>query len=99
MLGLVAGKLVGIFGFAYAAVKLGVASLSPDLRWQHVAGMALLGGIGFTMSIFITNLAFDNAIVITASKMSILTASVVAALAGLAVLRSKIGGRDKKTVR
>lgn len=89
MLGLVAGKLIGIFGFSYAAVKLGLASLSTDLRWRHIAGMAVLGGIGFTMSIFITNLAFRDAGVILASKMSILVASVVAALIGLVILRSR----------
>jgi len=89
MLGLVAGKLIGIFGFSYAAVKLGLASLSTDLRWRHIAGMAVLGGIGFTMSIFITNLAFRDGGVILASKMSILVASVVAALIGLVILRSR----------
>lgn len=87
MLGLVGGKLIGIFGFSFAAVRLGIASLSQELTWRHVAGMALLGGIGFTMGIFITNLAFDDVATITASKMSILAASVVAALLGLIVLK------------
>jgi Na+:H+ antiporter, NhaA family len=86
--GLVVGKLVGITGFCWLSVKLGVARLPTDLRWRLIIGVALLGGIGFTMSIFITNLALTDPGSITGAKMSILTASLLSALLGLAVLRT-----------
>jgi Na+:H+ antiporter, NhaA family len=86
-LGLLAGKLLGIFGLSYIAVKTKIAALSPELNWNHLLGIALLGGIGFTMSIFITNLAFEDPEVIVASKMTILLASLVAAILGLIILK------------
>jgi Na+:H+ antiporter, NhaA family len=86
--GLVGGKLIGIAGFCWLSVKLGLARLPPDIRWMHLVGVALLGGIGFTMSIFITNLALTDPELITGAKMSILTASLLAALLGLSVLKS-----------
>lgn len=86
--GLVAGKPVGIFLFSFAAVALGLCRLPLDLSWRHVLGAGLLGGIGFTMSIFITNLAFVGAAeTINASKMAILVASLVAGIAGFAWLK------------
>ena len=88
MLGLLAGKPIGIVLFSFAAVALGVCRLPADLAWRHVIGAGLLGGIGFTMSIFITNLAFVNqAAVVNASKMSILIASVAAGVAGFVWLK------------
>lgn len=93
MAGLVIGKFIGIFFISFLAVKAGIARLSEGLNWTHIAGVSLLGGIGFTMSIFITNLAFTNQAIITSSKMSILLASFIAALLGLAVLKSKRVGR------
>lgn len=82
--GLVAGKPVGILMMSYLAVALGICRLPADLAWRHVFGAGLLGGIGFTMSIFITNLAFPgDAQAITASKMAILMASLGAAALGL----------------
>jgi NhaA family Na+:H+ antiporter len=90
MLGLVVGKPVGIFLFTFAAVTLGLCRLPLDLAWRHVLGAGLLGGIGFTMSIFITNLAFTGAAdPINASKMAILAASLVAGLLGFAWLKFK----------
>jgi Na+:H+ antiporter, NhaA family len=85
--GLVIGKLVGIFGLSYLAVKTKIATLSSELTWGHIFGVSLLGGIGFTMSIFITNLAFTDPEIIVASKVSILLASFVAAILGLIVLK------------
>lgn len=84
--GLVLGKFAGIFGSAWLAVKLKLAWLAPGVTWNHIMGVAFLGGIGFTMSIFIANLAFTDAEVVTASKMSILLGSVCSALAGLFIL-------------
>ena len=86
--GLVAGKPVGIFLFSFAAVALGLCRLPLDLAWRHILGAGLLGGIGFTMSIFITNLAFVGAgDIINASKMAILVASTVAGVAGFTWLK------------
>ncbi len=83
ILGLVAGKPLGIFLFSFAAVSLGLCRLPLDLAWRHIVGAGLLGGIGFTMSIFITNLAFTGqAKIINASKMAILIASLVAGMLG-----------------
>lgn len=82
--GLVLGKPLGIALLSYLAVAAGICRLPADLTWPHIIGVGLLGGIGFTMSIFITNLAFaDQAQVINASKMAILMASLAAATLGL----------------
>lgn len=88
MLGLVAGKPVGIFLFTFAAVSLGLCRLPLDLAWRHIVGAGLLGGIGFTMSIFITNLAFaEQTEVINKSKMAILIASLLAGILGFIWLK------------
>jgi NhaA family Na+:H+ antiporter len=85
--GLVVGKFLGIFLFSFLAVKVKMASLSPDINWRQIAGVACLGGIGFTMSIFITNLAFNDPAIINDSKISILFASLLASLFGLSILK------------
>jgi NhaA family Na+:H+ antiporter len=82
--GLVLGKPIGILLFAFICVKLGIGSLPKDLQWKHILGAGMLGGIGFTMSIFITLLAFknDGEDVITYSKMAILVASFISGTLG-----------------
>jgi NhaA family Na+:H+ antiporter len=81
--GLIIGKPLGVVLFCLAAVAIGICRLPPDLKWRHVIGAGLLGGIGFTMSIFITNLAFaGDAQAINASKMAVLMASLTAGAAG-----------------
>jgi len=85
--GLILGKFAGIFFVSRLAVKMKIASLTTELNWGHLLGVSLLGGIGFTMSIFITNLAFNDNSTITDSKMSILLASVAAAILGLFILK------------
>jgi Na+:H+ antiporter, NhaA family len=88
LVGLVLGKPVGILLFSFAAVAIGLCRLPLDLAWRHVLGAGMLGGIGFTMSIFITNLAFvGHADIINASKMSILAASVIAGTIGFIWLK------------
>jgi NhaA family Na+:H+ antiporter len=88
LLGLVVGKPVGIFLFSFGAVLLGIYRLPLDLAWRHILGAGLLGGIGFTMSIFITNLAYTGqAELINASKMAILSGSLVAGLIGFTWLK------------
>ena len=86
--GLVVGKPLGIVLASFAAVALGLSTLPEDITWRHVAGAGLLGGIGFTMSIFITNLAFAaSPEFVNGSKMAILVASLLAGALGLAWLR------------
>lgn len=88
LLGLLVGKPLGIVLFSFAAVTLGLSRLPLDLAWRHVLGAGLLGGIGFTMSIFITNLAYTGqGDVINASKMAIVVASLSAGLIGFAWLK------------
>lgn len=86
--GLIFGKPLGITFLSFLAVTLGMCTLPSGLTWRHIFGAGLLGGIGFTMSIFITNLAFTgDANVINASKMAILLASISAGLLGFLWLR------------
>lgn len=80
--GLIVGKPLGIFLFSFIAVSLGLCALPKDLKWKQIIGVGLLGGIGFTMSIFIALLAFDNPGLITQSKIAILIASLVAGTLG-----------------
>ncbi len=88
MAGLVIGKPVGVLLLSLLAVWVGVCSLPADLRVSHLAGAGLLGGIGFTMSIFITNLAFsDDVSNINASKLAIFVGSLTAGILGLVWLR------------
>ena len=86
--GLVIGKPLGIALVTFAVVVLGLCQLPNDLNWKHVIGAGLLAGIGFTMSIFITNLAYaGNSEMITASKIAILFASLTAGTIGFLWLR------------
>ena len=86
--GLVIGKPVGVVLLSLLAVSVGICRLPPDLRFPHLVGAGMLGGIGFTMSIFITNLAFgDDVMNIHASKIAIFCASLLAGVAGFAWLR------------
>lgn len=88
MAGLVLGKPLGITLLCFIVVSLGICRLPLDLNWKHIFGAGLLGGIGFTMSIFITNLAFaQNAIEINGSKMAILIASLTAGTVGFLWLK------------
>jgi NhaA family Na+:H+ antiporter len=85
--GLVVGKQVGILSFAWLAVRSGLAAVPPDLRWIHIYGAAWLGGIGFTMSLFIADLAFADSAWLSSAKLGILAASVVAGAVGWAIVR------------
>lgn len=88
--GLIVGKPLGIFLFSYVTVSLGLCALPHDLKWKQVIGIGLLGGIGFTMSIFITLLAYDNPNLITESKIAILIASLIAGTLGYLSLRATL---------
>jgi len=83
--GFALGKPIGVLGFSWLAVRLGVAMRPPELNWRLLAGGGLLAGIGFTMALFIANLAFSKSL-IDSAKLGIFLASVVSAVAGLALL-------------
>jgi Na+:H+ antiporter, NhaA family len=85
--GLVIGKPLGITLLSWVSVKLGWASLPEGVSWQHIFGVGCLAGIGFTMSLFITGLAFTDANHIVMGKAGILVASTIAALVGFFLLR------------
>jgi Na+:H+ antiporter, NhaA family len=85
--GLLLGKPAGIVLFSYASVALGLASFGRGVKFAHILGAGTLAGIGFTMSIFITNLAFPNPEWVQVGKISILIASLFAAVLGILFLR------------
>lgn len=82
MLGLLVGKPSGILLFAFCAVRGGLCKLPADITWKHILGAGILGGIGFTMSIFITLLAFQDTEVIQTTKLAILLSSTGAGILG-----------------
>ena len=84
--GLCVGKPLGIVLFSFLAVKIGISELPSDVFWKHIIGAGFLGGIGFTMSIFITLLAFDNPEIVQSSKIAILLSSLVAGAVGFLIL-------------
>lgn len=86
-LGLIIGKPLGIFLMALLAVSLGICKLPTDLNWKHIFGVGILAGIGFTMSIFITLLAFDVTTIINNSKLVILISSLIAGILGFLTLK------------
>ena len=88
ILGLVFGKQIGIFAMSRLAVLLGVADLPEGVTWRHIYGASVLGGIGFTMSLFISGLAFRAGILQSEAKMAIIVASLIAGVAGYLVLRA-----------
>jgi NhaA family Na+:H+ antiporter len=87
--GLFVGKPLGIALFSLLAVKLSLSQLPEDISWKHIIGAGFLGGIGFTMSIFITLLAFGNPEIIQSSKISILLSSIMAGTVGFIILKKK----------
>ncbi len=82
ILGLIVGKPFGIFIFTFLGVLQGFCELPKDLNWKNILGAGFLGGIGFTMSIFITLLAFSDSELIVSSKIAIVIASTIAAVIG-----------------
>jgi Na+:H+ antiporter, NhaA family len=89
-LGLIVGKPLGIFSLSFIAIKLGLCKLPNDLTWKGLFGLGTLGGIGFTMSIFITLLAFDNHTIINNAKLVILLSSLLAGIIGFLGLKSTL---------
>jgi NhaA family Na+:H+ antiporter len=96
--GLILGKPLGVTFLCFLAVASGICRLPSDLNWRHISGAGILGGIGFTMSIFIANLAFlENTETTNASKMAILFASLIAGTIGFLWL--KLLGRPETRVQ
>ena len=87
IIGLVAGKPIGILLFTTIAVGIGLCTLPAGLKWKHITGAGMLAGIGFTMSIFVALLAFTDDTAINTAKISIIIASVIAACLGLTALK------------
>ena len=84
--GLFIGKPLGITLLSYLSVKLRISVLPEGIRWPHIFGVSLLGGIGFTMSLFISGLSFATQDLLNYSKLAVLTVSVISAMAGIIFL-------------
>lgn len=84
--GLVAGKVLGVTGLSWLAVRLGLADLPAGVGWAQVTGLGLLGGVGFTMAIFIASLAFAEPALVDTAKAGILVGSAISACLGLGLL-------------
>ncbi|MEC5167477.1 NhaA family Na+:H+ antiporter [Flavobacterium sp. PL11] len=85
--GLIIGKPLGIFAFAFTGALIGLCKLPKDLKWKNIIGVGFLGGIGFTMSIFITILAYEDVALINSSKIAIIIASIIAGFIGFMLLK------------
>lgn len=87
--GLLVGKPLGIFLATVITVKTGLSDLPEGVRWGHIVGVSILGGVGFTMAIFVTNLAFTDLATVAVAKAAILAASIVAGIVGFLFLRQE----------
>jgi NhaA family Na+:H+ antiporter len=87
LFGLFVGKQVGVLFFAWLGVRMGWAIMPSGITWRHIYGVSCLTGIGFTMALFIANLAFSDAVVLDQAKIGIFAASLAAGVVGWAVLR------------
>jgi NhaA family Na+:H+ antiporter len=92
--GLIIGKPIGVTLFTWLAVRSGLALLPAAIAWRHIFGVAWLGGIGFTMSLFISELAFGEHQAADSARIGILVGSVVAGVVGYLVLRSVLPRTD-----
>ncbi len=85
--GLVIGKQIGVLGFSWLAIRTGFAELPAGVSWKHVWGVSCLGGVGFTMSLFVSSLAFSEAAIVGQAKLGVLAASLVAGAIGFIILQ------------
>lgn len=95
-LGLLVGKMVGITFFAWLAVRLRLGVLPLHTRWGHIVGVATVGGIGFTVALFVASLAYTDPTVIDLAKTGIFAGSLVAGITGFLLLRFLPAGRSPK---
>lgn len=97
MLGLIFGKFIGIYLFTWLVVKLGFASLGKGMTWKNLTGICMLGGIGFTVSLFIANLSFGNEVhLLNEAKMGVLFGTVIAGFLGYAILDRTLSKENSK---
>lgn len=94
--GLVVGKPIGIMVMSFLTVKLKIANLPKNVNWMHMLGAAILGGVGFTMAIFVANLAYTDELLISGAKLAILLASLVAGIIGFVLLLLQAGAAEKR---
>lgn len=90
IIGLILGKSLGIFSFSFLLVKTGQAALPENVKWGHVLGVSALGGIGFTMSIFISELGFSDAAMLADAKIAVFIASIMSAILGAFILNKTL---------
>ena len=87
MVGLVVGKFVGIYFFTWLIVKSGLAGMAGGMNWVNLTGICLLGGVGFTVSLFIANLSFEaSPVLLSQAKLGVLSGTVIAGMLGYIVL-------------
>ena len=90
-LGLIIGKFIGIFSFTYLAVKTKLVLMPNGMNWKNLSGIALLGGIGFTVALFIANLSFnDSEALLNEAKMGVILGTIVSGILGYIVLRTTL---------
>ena len=90
-IGLLLGKLLGVYGVSFLFIKMNWATLPEGMNKKHLIGAGFLAAIGFTMSLFITGLAFDKEIYLTQAKLGILSASLIASITSFLIIRSASG--------
>ena len=88
--GLMVGKPVGVFLFTYGTVKLKLSELAAEISWRHIFGAGILAGIGFTMSIFISLLAFTSSVIIDHAKIAVMVGSLLSGFIGFLYLKSVV---------
>ena len=87
---MVVGNVIGIFTFSWLAIRFNIAELPENVNFKQLAGVSFLGGLGFTMSLFINNLAYADATLIDSAKMGILFGSLIAGILGYFTIRLTI---------
>ena len=98
ILGLVVGKPLGMLSAAWLAVRVGLAAKPAEYSWRQLAGAGALAGIGFTMSLFIAGEAFADAVDFAAAKIAIFTASIIAGVAGTAILWPQAANSETEAI-
>lgn len=99
LFGLLLGKPIGIMAFSFLTVKLKIAKLPENVNWIHMLGASILGGVGFTMAIFVANLAYAEEIMVAEAKLAILLASLFAGVIGFIFLFIQASATKKQGVQ
>jgi Na+:H+ antiporter, NhaA family len=97
-LGLLLGKPLGIFSICYLAVRLKIAALPEGVNWLMIVGAGFLGGIGFTMSLFVAGLAFPGSPLLDQAKLGVLSSSVVSAIIGLTLVSRALASQKQTAI-